>query len=109
MGHLVLISRKEVWDITGSQGSSILQGENSKEIAVCEKVITGSNSWKLQSDKFELEIAMIMRLYGELGTIIRYVTRKICCGESVCNEVIISSMFFVKSYKKYFGFHILFV
>lgn len=32
VGHLVLISRKEVWDITGSQGSSILQGENSKEM-----------------------------------------------------------------------------
>lgn len=86
-----------------------LQGENSKKITVCEKVITGSNNWKLQSDKFELEIATIMRLCGELGTIIRYVTRKICCEESVCNKVIMSSMFFVKSYKKHFGFCILFV
>lgn len=42
-----------------------LQRENSTEITVYEKVITGSNGWKLQSDKFELKTAMIMWRTGD--------------------------------------------
>lgn len=90
-------SIKKIGTEVDHSGQVPLQGENTKEITVCEKVITGSNSWKLQSDKFELEIATIMRLCGERRTTIRYVKRKICCGESGCNKVSISSKFFIES------------